>query len=582
MLFKPYFHIAVCVTLQLFQPSCKKSADGLSSSPGETGTSVINPQVDVAVLKSQGFFLTDWAARSFTVPIYTDSSGATATATTTITVDYSRVITKVSKYLFGNNANIYMGQLVTEPVLLGQVKDLSPNIIRFPGGNISSLYFWNATTKTLPADIPASLYDSNGNPVKDYYWAGNNTDSWTLSLDNYYAALAQTRSTGIITINYSYARYGLSAHPDQVAAHLAADWVRYDKGRTRYWEIGNESFGVWEAGWQIDTTKNKDGQPRIITGVLYGTHFKVFADSMRRAALETGAKIEIGAQLMSVNPAGTYDSKNTGWNPGIFSAAGDSPDYYIVHDYFTDETTRDIPAILNTPIAESKKIMDWMNASTLQGNAALKPVALTEWNIFTTGAKQMVSAIAGIHATLVLGEVIKNKFGMACRWDLANGWQGGDDMGMFSLGDEPDNTARWNPRPAFYYMYLFQKCFGDRMVSSEVTGNPDVLAYASSFSSGEAGIVLVNKGTAAETVSIDIQNFHSGSRYYYYTLVGGSDNGGFSRKVFINGQGPAGPSGGPAGYRTLKANSALFTGNIRIAAPARSVIFLVAESKQPN
>ena|ERR1700753_101574 len=29
---------------------------------------------------------------------------------------------------------------------------------------------------------------------------------------------------------------GTSLHPDQVAAHLAANWVRYNKGLTKYWE----------------------------------------------------------------------------------------------------------------------------------------------------------------------------------------------------------------------------------------------------------------------------------------------------------------------------------------------------------
>ncbi|MEI9958909.1 MAG: hypothetical protein WDM90_21935 [Ferruginibacter sp.] len=37
--------------------------------------------------------------------------------------------------------------------------------------------------------------------------------------------LSQTNSTGIITVNYGYARYGTSANPVAAAAHLAADWV---------------------------------------------------------------------------------------------------------------------------------------------------------------------------------------------------------------------------------------------------------------------------------------------------------------------------------------------------------------------
>src|SRR5882672_8370841 len=36
---------------------------------------------------------------------------------------------------------------------------------------------------------------------------------------------------GIITVNYGYARYGKGPSPVQTAAHLAAQWVRYDQGK---------------------------------------------------------------------------------------------------------------------------------------------------------------------------------------------------------------------------------------------------------------------------------------------------------------------------------------------------------------
>ena len=43
-------------------------------------------------------------------------------------------------------------------------------------------------------------------------------------------------------------------------------------------------------------------------------------------------------------------------------------------------------------------------------------------------------------------------------------------MGMFNVGDEP-NAPLWNPRPAFYYMYYFQRFFGDRMVYDTLSGS---------------------------------------------------------------------------------------------------------------
>jgi len=189
---------------------------------------------------------------------------------------------------------------------------------------------------------------------------------------------------------------------------------------------------------------------------------------------------------------------------------------------------------------------------------------------------QAVSHINGLHATLVLGELIEQKYGMAGRWDLANGWSNGNDHGTFNSGDEPGGVPKWNPRPSFYHMYYFQRYFGDQMVRSTVTGSQDIVCYGSSFSSGQLGAVLVNKGTAAKIVKISSGAFTVG-RYYWYTLTGSNDNGEFSRKVLVNGTGPSGVAGGPLDYATLRANSAMGQGNVTIEVPARSAVYMLLE-----
>ncbi|MDB5015135.1 MAG: hypothetical protein JWQ25_3337 [Daejeonella sp.] len=532
------------------------------------------------IAKTAGFFLNDWAARTFATPESKDVAKPTAAATTTITVDVSKVLTKVSKYVFGNNTNPYIGQMVTEPSLINNLKTLSPNIIRFPGGNISSIYIWNKAPGERPADAPEKLLNSDGISQDAGYWYGKNNDGWTLSVDNYYAMLQQTQSTGIITVNYAYARYSTSANPVASAAHLAADWVRYDNGRTKYWEIGNESNGTWQAGHRIDVSQNKDGQPQIINGALYGKHFKVFADSMKKAAQEVGATIFIGAQLLQEAPASWSPAPNKTWNQGVFAEAGNTPDYNIIHSYYTPYNTNSTASdILNSGVKVTKDMMDYVKQSVTTGAVNQRPVALTEWNIFATGSKQMVSNIAGMHASIVLGELIKNNYGMASRWDLANGYENGDDHGMFSLGEAASGDSKWNPRPVYYHMYYFQKYFGDRMVTSTIQGNSDILSYASSFSSGEAGTVVINKGTTAQIVEIKITNFLPGTKYYYYTLTG-ADDGEFSRKVLVNGIGPSGNAGGRSTFATIAANSAAIAGGIKVSVPSRSIVYLVAEKKK--
>jgi len=558
--------------------SCKKQKDG-SPTPVPVDTATIPRAQDPAVAGTIGFFLNDWQGKTFKAPDYTDTL-IPATADYTVTVDAGAIITKVPVSLFGNNSNPYMTQMITEVPLMTHLTNLRPHLIRFPGGNISSVYFWN-TGGPQPADAPDSLLDSDGKAMAGGYWYGKNTAGWTLSLDNYYQMLQQTGSEGVITINYAYARYGASANPVATAAHLAADWVRTDNGRTRYWEIGNESGGVWQAGYRIDVSKNKDGQPEIITGPLYGQHFQVFADSMKSAAKAIGKTIYIGAQLLDAAPASWQTATDKGWNAGVFANAGNAADFYIVHDYFTPyNTNSNATDILNTAISVPQNAMSYVQQNAQVNGASVKPIALTEWNIFAVGSRQMVSHVAGMHAVLTLGELLKNKFGEASRWDLANGWSNGDDQGMFNNGDEPDGVSRWNPRPVFYHMYYFQKYLGDRLVSSSVSNNNTTLSsYASTFSSGETGLTLVNRSTASQSVQVTVKNFRAGSRFYWFTLSGGTDNGEFSGRVFVNGQGPSGANGGPANYTSVKAYSAGTQDGIRVKVPARSVVIMVIDKK---
>ena len=532
--------------------------------------------------RQQGFFLNDFKPKSASIPAaFIEYAKPAAAAGISITVNGSNRITPVSKYIFGNNANIWMTRAVDQPLLLENIKKLSPNVLRFPGGNLSSLYFWNSEKNQPPADAPAQLLDANGSAKPAEYWFGKNPDFVSMSVDDYYSMLQQTNNTGMITVNYGYARYSTAADPVAAAAHLAAEWVRYDRGRTKYWEVGNESNGTWQAGYRIKTADNKGGQPEIIQGDLYGMHFRVFADSMRKAARELGTEIFIGAQLMEKPIIHWWNSTDRDWNAGVFKQAADVPDFYIVHSYYTPYQRNSTAAeILASADKVTTDMMEYLIKSQQEAGVKPKPVALTEWNIFAEGSKQQASYINGMHATIVLGELIRNKFGMAARWNLANKWDNGNDHGTFSTFDEPGRFPKWNPRAVFYYMYYFQKYFGDYLLDSSVKGNDQVLAYASSFDSGEIGLVVINKDTTAQAVNINVNNWHPGNRFYMHTLTGGSGNGEFSLKVSVNGQAATYNSGGPEHFETIQPWSAPVGDGVRFIAPARSVQYILVEQKK--
>ena len=102
--------------------SCKKDST-IKNNTGNGGddnsnSGTIVKGTDPAVSATQGFFLDGFEAKNFAKPATQDVTKPSATGAVSVTVDLSQIISKVSKYMFGNNTNPYMGQYVTDAVLI--------------------------------------------------------------------------------------------------------------------------------------------------------------------------------------------------------------------------------------------------------------------------------------------------------------------------------------------------------------------------------------------------------------------------------------------------------------------------------
>jgi len=266
------------------------------------------------------------------------------------------------------------------------------------------------------------------------------------------------------------------------------------------------------------------------------------------------------------------------WNKEMFRELGGAADYYVVHNYFTPynrnsnaaEVLRDADTV---PAAQMKFVTECLAAA----GAPVRPIVMDEWNMFAIGSMQQVSNISGLFADIVIGETLTNKYGLACRWDMLNAWEGGNDHGLFSAGDEP-GVAKWSPRPSFYYLYFLFKLQGDRLVATE-SGDTSIRAYGTTWSSGEVNVTLVNVSPVARTVRVNGKGYTPGKRYYWYSLKGGDDNGEFSRRVFVNGEGPKGAAGGPDDYATLPAWSASTAGGVVVRVPGHGAVCLTIEKR---
>lgn len=514
----------------------------------------------------QGFFMAGWQPRAAAVPDYTEVPAVTDPVTVAVTIDFADTITKVSPYLFGDNANLWTGTMSENAILMKNVANRDQGLMRGPGGSTSDAFFWNRGVNQRPTDVPQVLLNDISNT--SWPWYGQRAENWTMHVDSFYSILSKAGVTGMLTVNYGYARYGISTDPVAQAAHMAADWVRYDNGRTKFWEIGNEVFGSWEAGYRIDRSLNKDGQPEYITPQLYGQHCRVFIDSMRAAAAETGKEIKIG--VVMVEAASTHSS----WNTGVAAQVGDIADFYIVHSYYTPyNTNSDVATVLGS-YNNTQGYKDYVWNTVAAAGMPKLPVALTEYNIFATGSNQPVSHVNGMQAVLATGEMIRSGYGAACRWDLANGWDNGNDHGMYAF-NEPF-IPNYTPHPAFYHLYYMRRHTGDVLLKSTVTGAPGVVITPTAFSSGHIGASLVNTTKVRKVVRLNLKDYGVGDKFYTYTLTG-TEGVDFSRKVFVNGSGNNLEAGGPDNYETLKARAVVIGDEIKFILPPLSAVYILVE-----
>ncbi len=520
-------------------------------------------------------FLKDYVPKKAVIPPYVVSAKVTDPVTATVNINTADTLSKVSPYLLGNAVAVWLGANINNPAMVKWINMLKPSVIRFPGGSWSDIYFWNGNPGDLPDSIPdGTTYNSYNRTYKKTKFYPQFGPNLSLTPAGYYDLRKKTGAQGLITINYAYARYGTSAHPVKQAAHLAAEWVRYDAGRTKFWEIGNEDSGPWEAGWLIDTAGNKDGQPPIISGTLYGEQFKVFRDSMKAAAEETGDTIYVGAIIDQFNddqPGGNINLGNKGWNRQLFKAVGDSVDFYVWHDYYAGGNTT-VRGQVTVGRSQVDKDISSMNYDISNKGGANRPIINSEWNTGGPSSAQ-ISIANGMQAVTIFCEQAENNVGLSTRWLLAN-W---DTDGMFYYKSPPDaGIPLWNPRPAFYYLYYLRQFLGDQMVKTSVS-NTNLLAYASMFGSENIALILLNVGAADQVVSVIPQNKGVGNRFYMYTLTGGSSMP-LSQSVVVNGDSGVGTVWGPnTDLQNIPAVAYPIDNSITFNSPANSVEYIIMD-----
>lgn len=513
---------------------------------------------------SQNFFFDDWTPRTFEgIPSFVEISPPGGPPTVTVTVNAADTVARVSPLVYGNNAVAWQQVSHTVPERVRHYRNAGISILRFPGGGWSDQYFWDARmSEDLPDDIGPMYPDGRIDAVSNWDW-------WKLSPEDFYVLLDSIGAEAIITVNLGYARYGTSEDPVANAAHYAAEWVRDVNVRrglgVKYWEVGNENFGDWEAGSRLPDASALDGAE-------YGRLFNIFADSMKAA----DPSIKVGAVVFDM--PSSHDLIHTSWNRLLFPVIRDKADFLSVHHYFSRgwPPTFDTPAQLFATLAQVRAFTQNVSSQWTQwAGADPIPIALTEYNIFSEEKYKATSHLNGLFFASVIGEIIRHGYGMANMWDLKNGWENGKDHGLLASADEP-GVEEDTPHPVFFPYYFYTRLFGDVMVSASASKNT-IKAYASRFTSGETGIVLVNPTAADETVLLDLREVAPEGRYYVYEVQHDDPD---SRTVTINGVGTSQEGGGPENYEAVPALSGPIEGELLLTMKQYSANYVLVETRE--
>ena len=163
----------------------------------------------------------------------------------------------------------------------------------------------------------------------------------------------------------------------------------------KYWEVGNENYGSWQAGYIV----NGD----TINGNKYGEIFNVFADSMKAA----DTSIKIGAVLFP------HDVVYNNWSKQVLQKVENKADFLIIHDYFKRKPNPNNVTYQEMLTSLNEVQQDMNNVNNMVVNYTTKPsgyypVAMTEFNS-KTGEREISMANA-IFIAQALAEQIKNGF----------------------------------------------------------------------------------------------------------------------------------------------------------------------------
>ncbi|MCB0106555.1 MAG: hypothetical protein KDE53_11620 [Caldilineaceae bacterium] len=450
--------------------------------------------------------------------MYLEGTGVTPTplpaprADGTITLNATGNARPIDPRIRGTNLPTWLGaDRLANGTFRARTAASGVTVIRIPGGSWSNHYGWLSCE--LRADQPKALP------------CGDNWGSWAARPTDFIDFLQATATQGMWVVS-------INSTPEEAAAAVAFfnatpndstvigvdrngfDWqtaghwaqLRVDKGNpepvgVKLWAVGNEVYGGrpasggaqcaawgWEDVWSCDGTEYVNGD---------GTHegYAAFRTAMRAV----DPSIQIGA--VGVTPSSDYAN----WGNEVVAAAGNTMDFYDIHQYGFFEPPANNGVLLASPQSAWTTIMDNVRSTFAnQAGGRAIPVGVTEYNLFSVqdqdNGQVMTRAINALYLADTIGRMVEEGIVIANQWDLANGRAGnGTEYGLM----HEDNNYYRTPQ---YYVFPLWEHFGNTLLPTISTfdAGTELSVYGGQSSADSYSILAINKTAAPLRTTVTI------------------------------------------------------------------------------
>ena len=399
-----------------------------------------------------------------------------------LNIDASKVQGTIEpRALGGTNVALWVGQnTYASPKVQQLMKDAGFGIIRLPGGSWSDVTFWNGNGVRDPQTgrVDANRW-ADGYPMIDYSgYAPTITvqDKPPHKINKFHGNVdvkvlhdfvQQAGAQQLVCVNGGTGR-----------ALDAAEWVKWANKTNnygiRYWEVGNELDGGWEAGHYL-----ADGSE--LTPAMYAKRFAEYAKAMK--AMDPTVKVG--------GPASGVEANNS-FAEAILRDCGDLVDFISIHTYPGNQTFTDAQQFARVSVVKEHvdRVKGWIEKYQPERKGQIE-ICYTEWNLPATRvACELDSAL---WSALFLREMAINGVNFATQWDAFT--QGKTEAGGHALIWDSNGEAI--PKAEYWAFAMWNANTGKEMLSSgklEETG----VEYLATRRGKDVYLMLVNTSREQE------------------------------------------------------------------------------------